>query len=200
MRGGMIESRPEAAMLFRISKQLALLLLGAFSLCSGLALGFGAGSAQERDVTPSEFEQRRERLRQEAIALFPTFLDGKLEKLDRCQISSSWLCRKIDEWDAREYFGVKAHASLFAPDHRTVPVEVLGPKGLYAKLFCNKGETEANNKQRFLGFEKAFTSDKSQPVSKARSGATHFRFSTKTTQERQLLPKKIGAHGGTRVN
>jgi hypothetical protein len=55
--------------------------------------------------------------------------------------SPSW---EIGEWDAEKCFGVKAHASLSAPYHGTIPAEVLDPQGLYAKLFCDKVKTDTN--------------------------------------------------------
>jgi hypothetical protein len=130
-----------------------------FWICWGLAFGPGAGYGQEQD--PLDFELERQRLSQEAKALFPFILDGKLDKIGRCQISSEWLSAEIDEGDAKRYLEVQAHASLIAPNHGTVAAEVLDPKGLHTHLFCDKDATEANNKQRIAEFKKAFETDRS---------------------------------------
>jgi hypothetical protein len=162
----------------------------ACSLWWGLAFSAGAVYAEDQDLSNgvayplkqgdaviisaatrhwlAQIEQPRRRLLQEAIALFPAVLNGKIKTLDRCQIFSAWLSSsEIDEWDAKKYLGVKAHANLSAPYHGTDPANVLDPQGLYAKLFCDSVETAADDKQRFLEFEKAFASDKSARLTTA---------------------------------
>jgi hypothetical protein len=126
-----------------------------FSTCGG-----ASGAEEDWTAYQARMEQARERLRQEAISLFAVVLDGNLSKRSRCQIASEWSKSQVEEDDAKQVFGVEAHATLGAPDHGTKPAEVIDPKGASRSVFCGAEETGVTGKEQFAAFKKAFEPDK----------------------------------------
>ena len=128
------------------------------------ARGGASGAEEDWTAIQARTEQARERLRQEAISLFTVVLNGNLSKLSRCQIANDWSESRIEEDDAKQVFGVEAHATLGAPDHRTKPSEVIDPESAFRSVFCRGEETKAGEKEQFAAFKKAFGQDKSKSL------------------------------------
>jgi hypothetical protein len=134
-------------------------LLFAVTLCWALAFGsVNAGYSQD-----DKLQERRYR---EAISLFSVFLSEKnlqnesIEDADRCSISNKWLDYPISEEDAREFFGVSAHAELSAPATTIFPAQILDPKKNHVRIFCNPDETQADAEKRIAEYKNAFPSGK----------------------------------------
>jgi hypothetical protein len=126
--------------------------------------GGGASHGADEDwfALQARAEQARQRARQEAISLYAAILDGKLEKRGPCEILNEWNDARIGEDDAKQYFGVEAHATLGPPEHGTKPSEVIDPKSAFRPIFCDGEETEADWKRRFAAFKNDFERYKSK--------------------------------------
>jgi hypothetical protein len=133
------------------------------------------GSSADASSDDEAWQKSLERLASEATALYARVLEKEKPPTDRCSLNSEWNNDPIPEYVARKHLGLKLHARLAAPYHRSKPAEVLDPAGKMHAAFCTGQEWREYEERLLKEFTDKFTKENTPPDI-TKNIRTHTRF------------------------